>query len=127
MTRIRIVAATVIAQIWVVSTSIAETQFSAGMGTDPCRSYVAKKSDASGKKIISIIPDERDDGYSKSTAYLEWLLGFITGQNEVATDRRKKIPIDANAVDFYVRNWCEQNPSSDILTAVHHYLERTDP
>jgi hypothetical protein len=127
MARIRIVAATVIAQIWLVSTSIAETQFSAGMGTDLCRAYVAKKSDASGKKIISIIPDERDDGYSKSTAYLEWLLGFITGQNEVATDRRKKIPIDANAVDFYVRNWCEQNPSSDILTAVHHYLERTDP
>jgi hypothetical protein len=59
--------------------------------------------------------------------YLEWLLGFITGRNATPIAVRDQVQIDAAAADLYVRDWCGRNPSSNVFTAIHHFLDRTDP
>jgi hypothetical protein len=105
---------------------IAQTIYAFGVGTDSCRAYVAHAAPFPGKLVSRTAPDGRDY-YSKSTIYLEWLLGFITGYNAVVDDPSKQVQIDAAAVDLYVRSWCAQNPMSNVFTAVHQFLNRNDP
>ena len=80
-----------------------------------------------GKSISRTAPDDGRDYYSKSTTYFEWLLGFVTGYNAAVKDTGKKIQLDPAAVDLYVRSWCAQNPTSNIFTAAHQFLNKADP
>jgi hypothetical protein len=98
-----------------------------GVGTDSCSSYVSHAFGSPGQSVGRTAPDDGKDYYSKSTIYLEWVLGFVTGYNATVSDPRKQIKSDPASADLYVRNWCLQNPTSNILTAVHKWLDHTDP
>jgi hypothetical protein len=106
---------------------IAQTIYAFGAGTDSCDAYVVQAAGLPGKSVSRIAPDDGREYYAKSTIYLEWLLGFITAYNAGANDRTRQVQIDAVAVDLYVRGWCAQNPTSNIFTAVHQFLNATDP
>jgi hypothetical protein len=98
-----------------------------GVGTDSCSAYVSHIAAGPGQSVNRTAPDDGLDYYSKSTTYLEWLLGFVTGYNAAINDPTKQAQLDAAAVDAYVRKWCTLNPRSNIFTAVHQLLNRTDP
>jgi hypothetical protein len=106
---------------------ISQTIYAFGAGTDSCNAYVAQAAALPGKSVSRIAPDDGRDYYSKSTIYLEWLLGFITAYNAGVSDHTKQVQINPAAVDLYVRGWCAQNPTSNIFTAVHQFLNTTDP
>ena len=97
-----------------------------GVGTDSCSVFISQIVAAPGKTVSRTAPDDGREYYSKSTIYLEWLLGFVTGYN-AASDPQSQFQFDAAAVDLYVRNWCAQNPTSNIFTAVRQFLNKTDP
>jgi hypothetical protein len=85
---------------------VSQTIYAFGVGTDSCGAYIAHIAAAPGKSVSRTAPDDRQDYYSKSTTYLEWLLGFITGYNAALSDPKKQIQLDTAAVDLHVRNWC---------------------
>lgn len=97
-----------------------------GVGTDSCSVFVSQIVASPGKTVSRTAPDDGRDYYSKSTIYLEWLLGFVTGYN-AASGPQSQFQFDPAAVDLYVRNWCAQNPTSNIFTAVRQFLNKTDP
>jgi hypothetical protein len=78
-------------------------------------------------RSVALLLNDNKDYYSKSTTYLEWLLGFITGYNAAVSDPDKQMQLDIAAVDLHVRNWCAQNPTSNIFTAVHQLLDKNNP
>jgi hypothetical protein len=106
---------------------ISETIYAFGVGTDSCSSFISHIAVSPGRSFSRTAPDDGQKYYSKSTTYLEWLLGFVTGYNAVMSDPAKQVQIDASAVDLYVRGWCTQNPTSNIFTAIRQFLNRTDP
>jgi hypothetical protein len=97
-----------------------------GVGVDSCSAFISQVVAPPGKTVSRKAPDDGRDYYSKSTTYLEWLLGFVTGYN-MARDPQHQFQFDAAGVDNYVRNWCTQNPTSNIFTAVSQFLNKTDP
>jgi hypothetical protein len=97
-----------------------------GVGTDSCSVFISQIVAPPGKTVSRRAPDDGRDYYSKSTIYLEWLLGFVTGYN-AASGPQSQFQFDAAAVDLYVRNWCAQNPTGNIFTAVRQFLNKTDP
>jgi hypothetical protein len=97
-----------------------------GAGVDSCEAFVSEVVAAPGKTVSRTAPDDGRDYYAKSTTYLEWLLGFVTGYN-AARDPQNQFQFDPEDVDRYVRNWCALNPTSNIFTAVRQFLNRTDP
>jgi hypothetical protein len=107
--------------------SYSQMIYAFGVGSDSCDAYIAHIAAAPGKSISRTAPDDKQDYYSKSTTYLEWLLGFITGYNAAVSDPAKQIQLDTAAVDLHVRNWCAQNPTSNIFTAVHQLVDKTGP
>jgi hypothetical protein len=115
------------AAVCLPSHCISQTIYAFGAGADSCNAYIAQAVALPGKSVSRTAPDDGRDYYSKSTIYLEWLLGFITAYNAGASDHTKQVQIDAVAVDLYVRGWCAQNPTSNIFTAVHQFLNATDP
>jgi hypothetical protein len=107
--------------------SIAQPIYALGVGTDSCGAFISHIVAPPGKSISRTTPDDGLDYYSKSTTYFEWLLGFVTGYNAAVSDTGKQIQIDPAAVDLYVRSWCAQNPTSNIFTAAHQFLNKADP
>jgi hypothetical protein len=107
--------------------SIAQPIYALGVGTDSCSAFISHIAAPPGKSISRTAPDDGLDYYSKSTTYFEWLLGFVTGYNAAVSDTGKQIQIDPAAVDLYVRSWCAQNPTSNIFTAAHQFLNKADP
>jgi hypothetical protein len=126
MKKAYIIVATLLWELCCVTTCSSQTTYAFGVGTDSCGDYVSHITGAPGQSISRTAPDKRDY-YSKSTVYLEWLLGFLTGYNAAVIDTTKQVQVDVAAIDSYVRSWCTQNPSSNIFTAVHHFLETADP
>jgi hypothetical protein len=106
---------------------MSQTIYAFGAGTDSCDAYITQATAHPGKSVSRTAPDDGRDYYSKSTVYLEWLLGFVTAYNAGVIDHTKQVQTDAVAVDLYVRGWCAQNPTSNIFTAVHQFLNATDP
>ena len=106
---------------------IAQPIYALGVGADSCSSFISHIVAPPGKSISRTAPDDGRDYYSKSTTYFEWLLGFVTGYNAALNDTGKQIQLDPAAVDVYVRSWCVQNPTSNIVTAAHQFLNRADP
>jgi hypothetical protein len=111
----------------VPSACLSQTIYAFGVGIDSCDAYISHIAGIPGKSISRTAPDDKQDYYSKSTTYLEWLLGFITGYNATVSDPTNQIQLDPGAVDLHVRNWCAQNPSSNIFTAVLQLLEKSNP
>jgi hypothetical protein len=109
------------------SFSAGQTFDAFGVGADACSDYVSHAFGSPGQSVSRTAPNDGKDYYSKSTIYLEWVLGFVTGYNATVADPRKQIRSDAASVDLYVRSWCLQNPTSNIFTAVHKWLDHTDP
>ena len=55
-----------------------------------------------------------DDHY----LYLAWLGGFLSATNWwVMDDERNEIRADGSAVDFWIRKWCQQNPTKRLIEA----------
>jgi hypothetical protein len=104
-----------------------QTLYAFGVGSDSCDAYIAHIVAAPGKSISRTAPDDKQVYYSKSTIYLEWLLGFISGYNAAVIDPDKQIHLDTAALDIHVRNWCAQNPTSNIFTAVHQLVDKSGP
>jgi hypothetical protein len=96
-----------------------QTIYAPGVGTDSCSTYIAQISASPGKSVSRVAPDAGKTYYARSTTYLEWLLGFLTGYNAPMADPQKQITLHATAVDLYVRDWCSRNPTSNIFTAIH--------
>jgi hypothetical protein len=96
------------------------------VGTDSCGEFISQIVATPGQTVSRTAPDDGRDYYSKSTSYLEWLLGFVTGYN-AASDPRNQFQLNAADIDLYVRDWCTQNPTSNIFTAVRQFLNKTDP
>jgi len=46
------------------------------------------------QSISRTAPDDGWDYYSKSTTYLEWLLGFVTGYTAAVNDVGKQIQLE---------------------------------
>jgi hypothetical protein len=105
---------------------IAQTISAFGVGIDSCHAYLANTVTPPGQSSSRIGPDGRDY-YSKSTAYLEWLLGFVTGYNATVSDPARQVRLDPAAIDIHVRTWCSKNPESNIFTAVHQLLGKGRP
>jgi hypothetical protein len=106
---------------------VSQTILAYGVGTDSCGAYISHIAAAPGKSVSRTAPDDQQDYYSKSTTYLEWLLGFVSGYNASVSDPEKQIQLDTAGVDLHVRNWCAQNPTSNIFTAVHQLIDKNDP
>ena len=83
--------------------SFSQTIYAFGVGTDSCGAYISHIVAPPGKSISRTAPDDNKDYYSKSTTYLEWLLGFITGYNAAVSDPDRRIQLDIAAVDLHVR------------------------
>src|ERR1700733_6194181 len=107
--------------------SFSQTIYAFGVGTDSCGAYISHIVAPPGKSISRTAPDDNKDYYSKSTTYLEWLLGFITGYNAAVSDPDKQMQLDIAAVDLHMRKWCAQNPTSNIFTAVQQLLGKNNP
>ena len=114
-------------EVCCIPSSVSQTTYALGVGTDSCGAYLSHIVDIPGRSISRTSSDDGRDYYSKSTVYLEWLLGFVTGRNATPVAVRDQVQIDAAAADLYVRDWCSRNPSSNVFTAIHHFLDRTDP
>jgi hypothetical protein len=127
MRRSYIAVAVILWEICCIPNSVSQTTYAFGAGTDSCGAYLSNIVDVPGQSIGRIAPDDGRDYYSKSTVYLEWLLGFISGHNATPVAARDQVQIDAAAADLYVRDWCSRNLSSNVFTAIRHFLDRTDP
>jgi hypothetical protein len=101
------------------SQGISQTLYVVGVGMDTCEEFTAHIAGLPGQSLSRTAPDDGQSYYSKSTTYLEWLLGYVTGYNAVAGDPQKQIKLDPAAIDLFVRNWCAENPTGTLFSAMH--------
>lgn len=66
------------------------------------------------------ITSKGEEYTSASKSYQEWLQGFVSAinfKNAFTEPPKKQITVDLAGMDLWVRNWCEKNPTADLMTA----------
>jgi len=48
---------------------------------------------------------------------MSWLDGFFTATNMLITNEPNGIDSDRAAIDVWIRRWCEQNPTKQLIDA----------
>jgi hypothetical protein len=85
-------------------------------------------------KFIGAIGDERPGQYSEintrkgilvseNTEYQQWLLGYVSAYNVLmAATEQQQIRSDAAAMDLWMRNWCNKNPTKSVYDGVNAFI-----
>jgi hypothetical protein len=59
---------------------------------------------------------------TRSAAYREWLLGFVTAFNMSNGQRRNVEVPDVAAITGSARKWCQEHPADRLLSAAWHFV-----
>jgi hypothetical protein len=56
------------------------------------------------------------------TLYMAWLGGFFSAMNVYVLDQPNEIQSDNAAIDVWIRKWCEQNPTKQLIDAASAFV-----
>jgi len=60
--------------------------------------------------------------YDDHALYMAWLGGFFSAINLSVMDEPNEIRSDPAAIDVWIRKWCEQNPTKQLIDAAFQFL-----
>jgi hypothetical protein len=89
-----------------------------GMGTSSCGRFIAAIGKHAPGEYQSL---KRADGelVSENAEYQQWLLGFVSGINvaRASDEQQQRIMdrIDMAGIDLWLRNWCNKNPTKEVI------------
>ena len=93
---------------WVVS----------GVGLDSCASYVLALHE---NRPTAAIEMEGKTYYTMANAYTQWITGFVTAAN-ISGQPTRQIKVDVNGIALWVKNYCDANPSENIVAAASAFV-----
>jgi hypothetical protein len=96
--------------------------------TRACGKFVAASMDNKPGEHTQVKSPGSDRYDDVAYAYQEWLMGFVSGFNVDAYDNSTPQiqGSDLAALDLWMRNWCNQNPTKSVLQAALAVSERDD-
>jgi hypothetical protein len=98
--------------------------FSYGVGPDTsCGQFVAANE---GHKLNTHGVVQRDGVkyVSENEVMHQWVRGLLTGVNW-ARDTQHQIQTDNAAIDLWLRNWCNKNPTKSLYDATAAFIAET--
>ena len=110
------------AMIWgAVAHAETGSTFVMGSGQDSCGKFIAAVGDASPGKYREI---NAGVFVSENEAYLQWLMGFVSGVNAASVGEQEQQVswADSAAMDLWMRNWCNQHPTQDFVQAAMAFV-----
>jgi len=114
----RIIVLTMIVFTWFIDASSAQgpgTYDLKGAGIASCGTWTQDR--LLGRDSVRASIDE------------QWVLGFIVGQEYVISadaDKNYTINTDSNGIFGWVDNFCQQNPTSQIVDAALNFIEKSN-
>jgi|SRR6516162_8501479 hypothetical protein len=124
------VAVGIAAMIWGAVAHAEQTTYTIGMGNLSCGKYIASIGKRPPGKMQSMTT--RDGEFvSENVAYIEWLLGFVSGFNATLSafnaahpgeEQQQIESIDAAGADLWMRNWCNQHPVKTVFEGAETFI-----
>jgi hypothetical protein len=108
----------------VSTVAYAQVTFVIGMGLNSCSMYLSAVENHPPGMYRAI---ERQEGkfVDEHARYDDWLAGFVTASNWWAarTGTGNGISVDPPAIDVWVKRWCEQNPTKNVVEAASAFVQ----
>jgi hypothetical protein len=92
-----------------------------GVGNDKCDQLLTAFSQKEAGKFIQMRGAE---WHSKSRAYIDWTLGYITAFNEVNSESKNLAGTDQKKVAAWLEKWCKKNPGHPVRDATRHLIKK---
>jgi hypothetical protein len=101
--------------------AVSDTTIVHGIGGKSCGEYLSAVSDRAPGTGVQM---KQADGEYFDAAHVqsEWLAGFMTTMNMLWSEPAMQITADAAAIDAWIRNWCEHNPTGVLVHAAAAYV-----
>ena len=118
------------AMIWGAVAHAEQTSYTIGIGNLSCGQFIASIGKRPPGKMQSMTT--RDGEFvSENVAYIEWLLGFVSGFNATLSafnaahpgeEQQQIESIDAAGADLWMRNWCNQHPVKTVFEGAETFI-----
>ncbi|MBK6386195.1 MAG: hypothetical protein IPF71_04975 [Rhodoferax sp.] len=86
--------------------------------SDSCASYVLALHE---NRPTAAIEMEGKTYYTMANAYTQWITGFVTAAN-MSGQPTRQIKVDVNGIALWVKNYCDANPSENIVAAASAFV-----
>lgn len=120
----RYIVAAVIAMLILSYAATAEAQgryYVYDLGTHSCGQYLAAvHGNPPGKG--KVLNDPQGQFSDEHRRYMAWLDGFFSATNMWITHEPNGIRSDQSAIDVWIRKWCEQNPTKQLIDAAWAFV-----
>lgn len=99
-----------------VPSSVAEQRVADmyGLGNHSCGAFLEA---VSRQPATSVLKWEGEYWPSRSSSYIEWVLGFITAFNMTNSQAKNLSGTDSAGVAAYIQKWCGEHPIDQIHQA----------
>ena len=102
--------------------SYAQQAYVQGMGNNSCGKYLAAVHGHAPGKGSGFNDRWRGKFSDDHSLYMAWLGVFFSAMNWLVLDEPNGIKTDNAAIDLWIRNWCEQNPTKTLLDAASAFV-----
>jgi hypothetical protein len=86
-----------------------------GAGGQSCGAFIAATGGLGPGLTRSVKEQDGETYYSVNALYNQWALAFLSASNLLTASN---IKVDLAGVDLWLRNWCNNNPTSQFAAAL---------
>ena len=91
-----------------------------GMGADTCGKVTLSYSKSNNP--IGGIQMDGKTYLDETNGFTQWIAGYVSSYNWYVAKENGQIPLDPVAMGYWLKNYCEKNPTKGVFQAINTYI-----
>ena len=91
-----------------------------GVGTETCGQVTLAYSKSNNP--IGGIQMDGKTYLEETNGFTQWIAGYVSSYNWYVAKENGQIPLDPVAMGYWLKNYCEKNPTKGVVQAMNTYI-----